>query len=324
MVTTATNGIVVKGLTKSFGKTKALRGIDLEVRPGKVLGLLGPNGAGKTTAVRILTTLIPADAGRATVAGHDVAQESGRVRQEIGLTGQDAATDGLLTGRENLIMVGRLYGLSTKVARDRAARLLRKFDLQGASERLARTYSGGMNRRLDLAASLIGEPQVLFLDEPTTGLDPRGRREVWDVIRELIAEGRTLLLTTQYLDEADELADRIAVIDHGKVIAEGTSTELKRRIGGDQLAVRPAKPDDAKKVAKQLGTLGKTRKVEIGADGFVVVPVDDSTVLAEAIRRLDKQGIGLADIALRHPTLDDVFLKLTGQKRRSTKKRAAK
>jgi daunorubicin resistance ABC transporter ATP-binding subunit len=308
-------GVKVTGLKKSFGATKALRGIDLEVKPGQVLGLLGPNGAGKTTAVRILSTLLQADGGTATVAGHDVARHPERVRQAIGLTGQYAAIDSYLTGQENLVMVGRLYGLSKSEATSRAQRLLKRFDLAAAGGRTAATYSGGMSRRLDLAASLIGEPEVLFLDEPTTGLDPRSRREMWQVIRELVSGGMTLLLTTQYLDEADELADHIAVIDHGKVVAKGTATQLKRAVGGDRLEVRPTDPAERNRAAKILKPLARGT-VETNDAGFLLVPIDDPATLAEAIRRLDKAGIKLADVGLRHPTLDHVFLHLTGRKRK--------
>lgn len=313
------NGITVTGLTKSFGKTKALRGVDLTVEPGTVLGLLGPNGAGKTTIVRILATLLRPDRGQATVAGHDVRTEPNQVRESIGLTGQYTAIDTYLTGLENLVMVGRLYGLRKSEAEHRARRLLKRFDLTTAARRTARTYSGGMSRRLDIAASLIGQPAVLFLDEPTLELDPRGRREMWQVIRELVSSGITLLLTTQYLDEADELADQIAVIDHGKIVAQGTADQLKRTIGGDQLEIRPANPSDADKVIATLRPLTK-RTVERGDGGFLLVPVDDPAVLAEAIRRLDKAGIKLADVGLRHPTLDQVFLHLTGGRRRRRRK----
>jgi ABC-2 type transport system ATP-binding protein len=306
--------IQVEELIKSFGTVQALRGIDLEVQEGTVLGLLGPNGAGKTTAVRIMTTLLHPDGGRATVAGFDVVRDAARLREVIGLAGQYAAIDENLTGLENIEMVGRLYHLPAAEARSRATALLERFSLSEAANRVAKTYSGGMRRRLDLGASLVGRPQVLFLDEPTTGLDPRSRLEMWDIIRELQKEGTTLLLTTQYLDEADRLTDKIAVIDVGEVIAEGTSDELKARVGGEVLTLRVA---DRSKVSQAAGAvlgLGPGGGSVDNHAGEINVPVgaDGTGILTEAIRRLDAERIALADIGLHRPTLDDVFLKLTG------------
>ena len=306
--------IVVEGLVKRYGKVEALTGIDLGVPPATVFGLLGPNGAGKTTAVRILTTLLHPDAGRATVVGYDVIRQAAQLRQVIGLAGQNAAIDENLTGLENLEMVGRLYHVPAAEARRRAAQLLDRFELSGAADRTAKTYSGGMRRRLDLGASLVGQPQVLFLDEPTTGLDPRSRIEMWDIIRELVKEGTTLLLTTQYLEEADRLADKIAVIDVGRVIAEGTSDELKSRVGGEVLALRVAEREQAPQAAGAVLGLGPGGGNVDNNTGEINVPVgaDGTGILTEAIRRLDAEGIRLADVGLRRPTLDDVFLGLTG------------
>jgi ABC-2 type transport system ATP-binding protein len=306
--------IVVEGIEKRFGKVEALRGIDLRVRPSTVLGLLGPNGAGKTTAVRILTTLLHPDAGRATVLGFDVVRDAERLRHVIGLAGQNAAVDENLTGLENLVMVGRLYHLPPAEAKRRAETVLERFELADAANRPAKTYSGGMRRRLDLGASLVGRPKVLFLDEPTTGLDPKGRLEMWDVIRELVSDGTTLLLTTQYLDEADNLSDSIAVIDGGRVIAEGTSDELKDRVGGEVLSLRVA---DRSKVSGAAGVvlgLGPGSGTADNDTGEIALPVgtDGTAILTEAVRRLDAAQIKLADIALRRPSLDDVFLALTG------------
>ncbi len=307
--------IVVEGLVKRYGKVVALDGIDLDVPPATVLGLLGPNGAGKTTAVRILTTLLRPDAGRATVAGFDVVRQAEELRHVIGLAGQNAAVDENLTGLENLEMVGRLYHVPATEARRRGAELLERFELTAAANRPAKTYSGGMRRRLDLGASLVGQPQVLFLDEPTTGLDPRSRLEMWDIIRELVNEGTTLLLTTQYLEEADRLADKIAVIDLGKVIAEGTSDELKARVGGEVLALSVAERERAGEAAGEvlgLGPGGGNVGQQDGRDPRSRSGSDGTAILTEAVRRLDAQGIRLADIGLRRPTLDDVFLALTG------------
>jgi ABC-2 type transport system ATP-binding protein len=306
--------IIVESLTKRFGKVEALKGVDLEVPPSTVLGLLGPNGAGKTTTVRILTTLLRPDAGRATVLGYDVVRQEEELRHIIGLAGQNAAVDENLTGLENLEMVGRLYHVPAAEAKRRGEEILERFELSDAANRVAKTYSGGMRRRLDLGASLVGKPQVLFLDEPTTGLDPRGRLEMWDIIRGLVMEGTTLLLTTQYLDEADRLADKIAVIDVGRVIAEGTSDELKARVGGEMLALRVADRDRAAEAAGSVLGLGPGGGNVDNNTGEINIPVgsDGTAILTEAVRRLDAENIKLADISLRRPTLDDVFLSLTG------------
>jgi ABC-2 type transport system ATP-binding protein len=308
-----TPAITIDGLKKRFGKVEALRGIDLQVRESTVLGLLGPNGAGKTTAVRILTTLLHPDEGTATVLGMDVVRDAERLRHEIGLAGQNAAVDENLTGFENLEMVGRLYHLSAAEAKQRAVAVLERFELTDAAHRTAKTYSGGMRRRLDLGASLVGRPKVLFLDEPTTGLDPKGRMEMWDVIRELVSDGTTLLLTTQYLEEADNLADSIAVIDGGLVIAEGTSDELKDRVGGEVLALSVADRSRLEEAATALKGLGQGEP-KTDQTGGIALPVgsDGTMVLTEAVRRMDDAGIKLADIALHRPSLDDVFLGLTG------------
>jgi ABC-2 type transport system ATP-binding protein len=306
--------ILVEGLTKSFGEVRALRGIDLSVPRGTVLGVLGPNGAGKTTAVRILTTLMRPDGGRAVVEGHDVVRDAAAVRRTIGLAGQSAAIQEELTGRENLEIIGRLYHLSWPRARGRAVELLDQFDLRAAADRSAKNYSGGMQRRLDLAASLVGRPQVLFLDEPTTGLDPRSRLGMWAIIRSLVADGTTLLLTTQYLDEADELADEIAVIDHGLVIASGTAEQLKNRVGGD--VVEFTVPDRRRlgDAAAAIARIGEGRPHVEEDTGVVSVGVGGrgSEALIQAVRSLDAARIQIRDLALRRPSLDDVFLALTG------------
>ncbi len=305
--------VLVEGLVKTFGQTRALDGLDLVVPRGSVLGLLGPNGAGKTTAVRVLSTLLRADSGRAEVAGVDVARDPQRVRQMIGLTGQFAAVDEYLTGRENLRMFGRLFHLSRADAARRADELLEHFDLADAGSRLAKTYSGGMRRRLDIASSLIAAPLVLFLDEPTTGLDPRSRLGMWDVIRDLVRDGTTILLTTQYLEEADALADSIAVIDAGRVIARGTAAELKDQVGGTRLEVVVGDRSGLAAANQVLGEFSHDA-VNVDEDELrVSVPVRSGTsVLAEVVRRLDASGVEIADLTLRRPTLDDVFLKLTG------------
>src|SRR4051795_13689812 len=308
-----TDAIVVEGLVKHFGDTTALDGVDLRVAEGTVLGLLGPNGAGKTTVVRILTTLLTPDAGRAEVVGLDVVGQADAVRASIGLTGQYAAVDEYLTGAENLEMVGRLYRLPKREARTRAAELLERFDLTDAASRIAKIYSGGMRRRLDIAASLIARPRVLFLDEPTTGLDPRSRLAMWEFIADLAVEGTTILLTTQYLEEADRLADRMVVIDRGKVIARGTGDELKAQVGGQRLEFTFGRAADLPAVAERLRPLGidephvdeQTRRLSVPVSGGV-----DS--LTEALRRLDGSGAEILDVGLRRPDLDDVFLTLTG------------
>jgi ABC-2 type transport system ATP-binding protein len=319
-VTNGRPAILAEGLEKSYGKTRALDGLHLRVEEGTVLGLLGPNGAGKTTAVRILTTLLRPDAGRAEVAGLDVVGQAGELRSRIGLTGQYAAVDEYLTGRENLEMVGRLYHPPKKQARLRAGELLERFDLVGAASRLVKTYSGGMRRRLDLAASLVVSPRILFLDEPTTGLDPRSRLAMWEIIGELVSAGTTLLLTTQYLDEADRLANRIAVVDSGRVIAEGTSGELKSRVGGERLEVTVTESgvlNSATRVLERYakGGSGGDGGVRVDADRrYVGASVDGGAkLLAAVVRDLDAAGVEVEDLGLRRPTLDDVFLSLTGR-----------
>ncbi len=310
---TSDQAILAEGLVKHFGDVKAVDGLDLVVPWGQVYGLLGPNGAGKTTAVRILTTLLRADRGRATVAGIDVAKKPDAVRRVIGLTGQYAAVDEYLTGRENLDMVGRLYHLPAAYVKQRADELLERFQLTDAADRPVRTYSGGMRRRLDLSASLVGKPSILFLDEPTTGLDPRSRLQMWDVIADLVADGTTVLLTTQYLEEADQLAERIVVIDHGKVIAQGSSDELKTEVGGDRLevVVRPGSSlDDA--AASLRGFTDGEASVDTDTRRVTAPVSGGSTVLVDAVRALDLAGVKIDDLALRRPTLDDVFLTLTG------------
>ncbi len=303
----------VRGLVKTYGSTRALDGVDLEIPAGRVLGLLGPNGAGKTTTVRILTTLLRPDSGEAWVAGHDVLAEPDAVRQRIGLSGQYAAVDENLTGFENLYMVGRLYGRRKPAARARARELLARFRLAEAADRPAKGYSGGMRRRLDLAGALVAEPAVVVLDEPTTGLDPGGRLDTWAVIKELVADGTTVLLTTQYLEEADQLADSIIVIDHGKVIARGTADELKAQIGGERLELVVAAAADLPATLDVLRAVGTgepsgdehTRRAEILVD-------TGPKALIEALRQLDGLGITVQDVGLHRPTLDDVFLSLTG------------
>ncbi|TML82693.1 MAG: ATP-binding cassette domain-containing protein [Actinobacteria bacterium] len=303
-----------EGVTKRFGATVALAGVDLQVPEGAVFGLLGPNGAGKTTLVRILATLLTPEEGRAEVLGHDVVGEPAAVRELLGLTGQFAAVDEILTGRENLEMFGRLFKLSRDEARRRAAELLERFDLADAADRPARTYSGGMRRRLDLASSLLTRPRILFLDEPTTGLDPRSRNQIWAIVRELRREGTTLLLTTQYLEEADQLTDRIAVIDHGKVIAEGTGSELKDRVGGQILELElssAAQRDEAQRVLARVGC-GEPEPDERPDRLTLPAPRDGLELIEEAAAELRRAGIGVSDLGLRRPTLDDVFLQLTG------------
>jgi oleandomycin transport system ATP-binding protein len=305
-----TYAIRAEGLVKRFGDTTALDGVDLAVRPGTVLGLLGPNGAGKTTAVRVLATLIRPDSGHAEVGGFDVVRQPHEVRELIGLTGQYASVDESLNGTENLLMIGRLLGLSRRSARARAAALLARFELTDAAGRAAGKYSGGMRRRLDLAASLVGDPRVLYLDEPTTGLDPRSRNEVWDIVRGLAADGTTVLLTTQYLDEADRLAGEIVVIDHGRVIATGTPAQLKARTGAQTVTVRPSFADELDRVREAVGRVA-TGPVDV-AGVVVTAPVSSPGVLAELVRDLDEHGLTVAELALRGPSLDEVFLSLTG------------
>jgi ABC-2 type transport system ATP-binding protein len=306
--------IFVEGLTKSFGNVHALRGVDLAVPRGTVLGMLGPNGAGKTTAVRVLTTLLRPDSGRVLVDGYDVVAQPAAVRRSIGLAGQSAAIQEELTGRENLEMIGRLYHLGKPDARRRAAELLDQFDLVDAAERPTKTYSGGMQRRLDLAASLVGEPKVLFLDEPTTGLDPRSRLGMWEIIRSLVSRGTTLLLTTQYLDEADELADEIVVIDHGQVIAAGTSEQLKSRVGGDVVEFQVLETTRVDLAVRAVSDVGDGEPHVDGETGRITVRVGSrgSDALIEAVRALDVVDVASQGLTLRRPSLDDVFLALTG------------
>ncbi len=305
------HAIVAERLVKHFGQTKALDGVDLTLASGTVLGVLGPNGAGKTTAVRILATLLRPDGGSARVGGLDVIKDAHKVRALVGLTGQYASVDEALTGSENLRLIGRLLGMSRADSRARAAELLASFHLEDAADRAAKTYSGGMRRRLDLAASLIGRPKVLFLDEPTTGLDPRARNEVWEIVRELVSDGTSVLLTTQYLDEADQLADRISVIDHGRVIAHGTPDELKRQTGSQALAVRPVQESDVDKVLAVISEVAAGPEL---SNGTVTARVTDPAVLPAVVRRLDDAGVAIAELALRTSTLDEVFLALTGHR----------
>jgi ABC-2 type transport system ATP-binding protein len=303
--------VSARGLVKSYGSVRALVGVDLDVASGSVLGLLGPNGAGKTTIIRILTTLLKPDAGSAQVVGLDVVHDAARLRERIGLAGQYAAVDENLTGLENLTMVGRLYGQPRVAARRRGNELLERFELLDAADRATKTYSGGMRRRLDLAAALVAKPPMLFLDEPTTGLDPRSRLQLWGTIEGLVAEGTTVLLTTQYLDEADRLASEIAVIDHGRVIAGGTPDELKDRVGGERLEIRLGDAAQGEPAARALASMADETPTLAG--DLVTVGVHRRAgVIVEAVRRLDQAGVGVEDIALRRPTLDDVFLALTG------------
>jgi len=301
------------GLAKSYGQTRALDGLDLQVQAGEILGMLGPNGAGKTTTVRVLTTLLRPDHGSARVLGHDVVTQGNQVRRRIGLTGQYAALDESLTGRANLVMIGQLGRLSGRQARARAGELLDRFDLADAADRGVKTYSGGMRRRLDLAASLVAEPEVLFLDEPTTGLDPRSRMVTWDIVRGLAAGGTTVLLTTQHLDEADQLADRIAVVDHGRVIADGTASQLKAKIGGERVRLTVALESD---LEASCAALARHADAPVQADPgarTAEAPVAMAARrLPEIVRNLDAAGVLLDDLVIRHPSLDDVFLTLTG------------
>jgi oleandomycin transport system ATP-binding protein len=307
-----TTVIEAEGLTKRFGATQALAGVDISADRGQVLALLGPNGAGKTTIVRILATLLKQDGGSARVSGYDVLSQAVEVRQLIALTGQYASLDEELTGTENLIMICRLLGFTRPAARARAGELLERFGLAGAAGRALKTYSGGMRRRLDIAASLTGEPEVLFLDEPTTGLDPRARLQMWDTLREVVAGGATVLLTTQYLDEADELADRVAVIDHGLVVASGTPEELKARTGRQTLALRATDPARTLEAADVVAEVTGERP-DISPDtGLVSATIGDPAVVPAVVRRLDDAGIVAAELTLRLPSLDEVFLTLTG------------
>ncbi|MFP4324133.1 MAG: ATP-binding cassette domain-containing protein [Anaerolineales bacterium] len=309
------HAMIVEDVVKYYGKFKALDGVSLRAKTGQVLGLLGPNGAGKTTLVKIMTSLLRADQGRVTVAGVDALNNPRALREKIGLAGQYPAVDERLTGRENLIMVAMLYHMPLKAARARAKELLKRFTLEDAADRPIKTYSGGMRRRLDLAASIVAAPPVLFLDEPTTGLDPRTRLDLWEFIRELVRDGATLLLTTQYLEEADALADNIVVLDEGKVIAEGSAEELKARMGNDVLQVRIAQPDQTQQAHDVLkNTATETPQIDENT-GWINLRVADGTQsLLEAVRALDDANIGIEDISLRRPTLDDVFLSLTGNK----------
>ena len=312
-----TYAIEAEGLVKRFKETEALAGVDLGARQGSVLGLLGPNGAGKTTAVRIFATLLQPDGGRARVAGHDVVRDAGIVRALVGLTGQYAAVDENLTGTENLLLIGRLLGLPRREAKARARELLERFQLTDAAGRAVKTYSGGMRRRLDLAASLVGRPSILFLDEPTTGLDPHSRGELWDLLRGLVADGATALLTTQYLNEADVLADDIVVIDKGRVIAEGTPDQLKSQVGGQVLQVRPLLAEELGRVHRLVAqAAGDQTQIE---GETVTAPVKDPELMPAVVRTLDREGIAVGELALRRSSLDEVFLALTGHRAEPSK-----
>ncbi|MER7274265.1 ATP-binding cassette domain-containing protein [Dactylosporangium sp. NPDC000244] len=310
-----TNDVMVEasGLVKHFGQTKALQGVDLVIPRGTVHGVLGPNGAGKTTAVRILSTLIRPDAGTARIGGHDVVHDAEKVRASIGLTGQYASVDEDLTGRQNLVLFGTLLDLGRKGARARAAELLAWFDLTDAADRPAKTYSGGMRRRLDLAASLVGRPDVIFLDEPTTGLDPAKREDMWEVVRKLVREGSTVLLTTQYLEEAEALADEITVIDHGRVIAHDTPERLKRIVGGQTLEVRPSDERDLPRAAEILTMVSSGAAADQIRTGVLAVPVSGDAAMAEAVAKLTAEGIAVTELSLHLPSLDEVFFSLTAK-----------
>jgi oleandomycin transport system ATP-binding protein len=312
MTTTNQVAIEATGLVKKYGNTTALAGVDLSVPTGTVLGVLGPNGAGKTTAVRILGTLLRPDAGHATVGGYDVVRDAGKVREIIGLTGQYASVDEDMSGRRNLIMIGRLLGYSRTRARAKADDLLERFELTDAGDRIAKTYSGGMRRRLDLAASLVGDPSILYLDEPTTGLDPHARNGVWETVRNLVLDGTTVLLTTQYLEEADALADSIMVFDHGRVVASGRPAELKAQAGKQSLDVRPAEPAHLERVAAIVAESVGVRPTVDVVNALVSAPVSDGTSMPVVVRRLDEAGIAVTELSLRLPSLDEVFLALTG------------
>lgn len=307
---TTENAIVVKGLKKSYDKLEVLKGVDLNVQRGKILALLGPNGAGKTTIVRILSTLLKPDSGEVIIGDADVVKDPDKVRSQIGLTGQYAAVDEYLSGMENLVMLGRLYHLSAETATKRAKELLQQFDLVDAADRIAKTYSGGMRRRLDLALSLIATPPIIFLDEPTTGLDPRSRLAMWGVIEGLVKQGATILLTTQYLDEADKLADRIAVIDHGKIIAEGTADELKSRVGKERLELTIAKDSDFASARNALGDKVLHANEE---EHTIALATDSVDHLKQILNQLTDAHIVVENLSLHKPTLDDVFLQFTGR-----------
>ncbi|GAB3499160.1 DrrA family ABC transporter ATP-binding protein [Flexivirga lutea] len=310
-----TDAVTAEGLIKHYKDVKAVDGVSLRVPEGSVLGVLGPNGAGKTTTVRMLTTLIRPDAGSATVAGADVLRDPQAVRRQIGVSGQYAAVDEYLTGRENLEMIGRLYHLTPKEAKTRAIELLQQFRLDDAAGRPAKTYSGGMRRRLDLAGALVARPPVIFLDEPTTGLDPRSRGDMWEVINDLVGHGTSVLLTTQYLEEADRLADNIVVIDHGRIIAEGTADELKAQVGGERLEVTVADPARLAEAADIMGVVGSAAVERDEHSRRLIVPVTGGTQsLLQAVRAFDEESITVQDIGIRRPTLDDAFLSLTGHK----------
>lgn len=307
--------IDVRNISKSYGDVVALDNVDLQVRSGSVMGLLGPNGAGKTTLVRILTTLLRPSSGSATVLGYDVVRHARHLRSVIGLAGQSAAVDDLLTGRENIQMAGRLYHMPRKQVKKRAQELLEQFDLVDAADRSVKGYSGGMRRRLDLAASLVANPPMIFLDEPTTGLDPRSRLDLWDVIRNLVSEGTTVLLTTQYLEEADQLADEITVIDIGKVIAQGTAADLKHQAGSEFIVITVREAEEAKRAAAVLEKFADNDECEINEEDRTasIMVQDGASVMVQVVRSLDAEGIGVANMAVRQPTLDDVFLALTGR-----------
>ncbi len=310
--------VEAEGLVKSFKDTKALNGVSFQVPRGKVLGMLGPNGAGKTTAVRILATLLRPDAGRAIVAGYDVARHPREVRERVGLTGQYASVDEELTGRENLVMIGELLNMRMSTAKGRAKELLEWFDLTDAADRMAKTYSGGMRRRLDLAASLTGHPEIVFLDEPTTGLDPAKREDMWDVVRAIVATGTSVLLTTQYLEEADALADDIVVINHGAVIAHNTAENLKRVVGSQTLRVRPSQVESADAVRGILAAVATDgARVDEPRNGEFSVPVPDDSVLADVVGRLRAASIEVTELSLMLPSLDEVFFTLTGERHRT-------
>ncbi|MEU3574129.1 ATP-binding cassette domain-containing protein [Kitasatospora sp. NPDC036755] len=311
--TTSGNAVEVQGIVKHFGETKALDGVDLSVREGTVLALLGPNGAGKTTLVRVLSTLIKPDAGTAYVGGYDVLRQPKQLRRTIGLTGQYASVDELLSGYENLYLIGRLLDLSRREARARAAELLERFSLTEAAKRTAKTYSGGMRRRLDLAASMIGRPRVLYLDEPTTGLDPRTRNEVWDEVQRMVSEGTTVLLTTQYMEEAEQLANELTVIDRGRVIANGAVSELKAKVGGQTLQVRPTDPAELPDMARCLRDTGIGSATVSADTGLLAVPITDDAQLTAVIGALGTRGFAIAGIDTKVPSLDEVFLAITGK-----------